>query len=311
MKILKMKQTTKNLKTKTSKILITAFLLFVTLTSCNSKDKTTSNIIASVDGKAISSDLYSKELRFYQAYYSKVYGESYLENKSKNGKTNDQILRDELVDSMIKDQVMKKDLESNNIKLDDNGSNILKNILADKLNGEDSLEANILALGFNENSINDILYNDSIRKAHFDLYLKKNKVKDKDVVDFYNKDKNLHRLYKYNVLVFDDESVAKDIKDKITDAKSFKSFLNKTARNYSIINSDFVYINDQLLLESKVKEKDKISNIFEHKGKYCILMINSYNENELLLKAKDIYLKNSYYDYLNRLIKESKIKVFV
>ena len=114
-------------------------------------------------------------------------------------------------------------------------------------------------------------------------------------------------------MVFDDENVAKNIKDKITDAKSFKSFLNKNARNYSIINSDFVYINDQLLLESKVKEKDEISNIFEHKGKYCILMINSYNENEndLLLKAKDIYIKNSYYDYLNRLIKESKIKVFV
>lgn len=308
-----MKKTIKNLKTKTNKICLTSFLLFAALTSCNSKENPTSNIIASVDGKAITSDLYSKELRFYQSYYSRVYGESYLEDKSKNGKSNDQILREELVDSMIKDQVMKKDLEANSIKLDDSGSNSLKNYLSDKLNGEDSLKANIVALGFNENSINEILYNDSIRKAHFDLFLKKNKVKDTDVLNFYNKNKDLHRLYKYNVLVFDDENAAKITKDKITNAKTFKSYLDKNTRNYSIINSDFVYIDDPILSESKIKEKDKISNIFEYEGKFYILMVNSYNENEneLLLKAKDIYLKKAYYDYLNKLIKESKIKVFV
>lgn len=308
-----MKKTIKNLKTVISKICLTAFLLLVTLTSCNSKDKATGNIVASVDGKAISSDLYSKELRFYQSYYSKVYGESFLEDESKNGKSNDQILREELVDSMIKDQVMKKDLEANKIRLDDNGSNSLRNNLSDKLNGEDSLKANIVALGFNENSINEILYNDYIRKAHYDLFLKKNHVKDKDVVDFYKKNKKLHRLYKYNVLVFDDKNVAKNIKDKLTDSKSFQTYLNKNTRNYSIINSDFVYIDDPILSKSKVKEKDMISNIFEYDGKFCILMVNSYNENEneLLIKAKDIYLKDAYYDYLNKLIKESKIKVFV
>lgn len=308
-----MKKTIKNLKTKTNRICLTSFLLFAALTSCNSKENPTSNIIASVDGKAITSDLYSKELRFYQSYYSRVYGESYLEDKSKNGKSNDQILREELVDSMIKDQVMKKDLEANSIKLDDSGSNSLKNYLSDKLNGEDSLKANIVALGFNENSINEILYNDSIRKAHFDLFLKKNKIKDTDVLNFYNKNKDLHRLYKYNVLVFDDENAAKITKDKITNAKTFKSYLDKNTRNYSIINSDFVYIDDPILSESKIKEKDKISNIFEYEGKFYILMVNSYNENEneLLLKAKDIYLKKAYYDYLNKLIKESKIKVFV
>lgn len=308
-----MKKTIKNLKTKTNKICLTSFLLFAALTSCNSKENPTSNIIASVDGKAITSDLYSKELRFYHSYYSRVYGESYLEDKSKNGKSNDQILREELVDSMIKDQVMKKDLEANSIKLDDSGSNSLKNYLSDKLNGEDSLKANIVALGFNENSINEILYNDSIRKAHFDLFLKKNKVKDTDVLNFYNKNKDLHRLYKYNALVFDDENAAKITKDKLKNAKTFKSYLDKNTRNYSIINSDFVYIDDPILSESKIKEKDKISSIFEYEGKFYILMVNSYNENEneLLLKAKDIYLKKAYYDYLNKLIKESKIKVFV
>lgn len=40
-------------------------------------------------------------------------------------------------------------------------------------------------------------------------------------------------------------------------------------------------------------------------------MINSYNENEneLLMQAKEIYLKDAYRKYLNKLIKSSKIKL--
>ena len=44
-----------------------------------------------------------------------------------------------------------------------------------------------------------------------------------------------------------------------------------------------------------------------------ILIVNSYNENEneLLINVKDIYLKEKYIEYLNKLVKKSKIKLFV
>lgn len=308
-----MKIAKKKLKRITSKRIVLAIFSILLLASCSKTENSNDNIIANVNGKAISNDLFSKELKFYQSYYSKIYGENYLDEKNDRGKTNDEILREDLVDSMIKNQVMLNDLEKNNIKLDDNKSNEIKKSIADKLNGEDSLKANIKALGVNENTFNDIVYNDSIRKAHYELFLKINKIKDSDVLEFYKKNKYLQKLYKYNALVFDDEQEAKLIKEKIKNSNDFKSYLNKSVRNFSVINSDFVYETDELLSLAKLKSKDKVSDIIKYKDKYYILMINSFNENEndLLLRAKDIYLENSYEEYLNKLVKESNIKLFI
>ena len=308
-----MKIAKKKLKRITSKGIVLAIFSILLLASCSKTENSNDNIIANVNGKAISNDLFSKELKFYQSYYSKIYGENYLDEKNDRGKTNDEILREDLVDSMIKNQVMLNDLEKNNIKLDDNKSNEIKKSIADKLNGEDSLKANIKALGVNENTFNDIVYNDSIRKAHYELFLKINKIKDSDVLEFYKKNKYLQKLYKYNALVFDDEQEAKLIKEKIKNSNDFKSYLNKSVRNFSVINSDFVYETDELLSLAKLKSKDKVSDIIKYKDKYYILMINSFNENEndLLLRAKEIYLENSYEAYLNKLVKESNIKLFI
>lgn len=302
----------KKIKT-TSKGLVLAIFSIILLTSCSKTNSYNDNVIASVNNKTISKDLYSKELKFYQSYYSKVYGENFLNEKNDRGKTNDEVLREDLVDSMIKDQVMLNNLEKHKIKLDDNKSNELKKLISDKLNGDDSLKANIKALGVNENTFNDIIYNDSIRKAHYELFLKINKIKDSDVLEFYKKNKYLQKLYKYNALVFEDEQEAKIIRDSIKDTNDFKSYINKSVRNFSVINSDFVYNKDELLSLSKLKNKDKVSDIIKYKNKYYILMINSFNENEneLLLRAKDIYLENSYETYLDKLVKESNIKLFV
>ena len=68
-----------------------------------------------------------------------------------------------------------------------------------------------------------------------------------------------------------------------------------------------------MLKESKSKEVDKVSDLFEYDGNYMILMVNSYNDNEndLLLKAKEVYLEKAYEKYLNKLVKSSKIKLFI
>ena len=144
-------------------------------------------------------------------------------------------------------------------------------------------------------------------------FLSNNDIKDSDILEFYKSNDKYQRQYKYNVLVFDDENLANKIRKQINSSEDFKGFLNKSIKNYDIINSDFVYEDDHLLKESKIKEKNNVSNVFSFDNKYMILMVNSYNdnENELLLKTKDIYLKEKYEEYLNKLVKKSKIRVFI
>lgn len=297
----------KNLTTK----LIFSLLLITIFSSCN-EDSYKGNI-AVVDDVAISNDLYAKQLDYYQKFYSKTYGDDYLNQEVERGKSRDDVIKKELVDSMIKDQVMLNDLNNNNVKVDDAKATNMRHYLEDKLGGKDSLKANMNAIGLTENQFNEYLYLDSIRKMHYEYYLANNDIKDKDILDYYKQNKKYQKMYKYNVLVFDDEHEARKLKDRLNKSNDFRKALKNPVRNYSVINSDFVYVDDELLNQSAMKNKDQISDVFNYEDKYMILMINSYNENEneLLINLKDIYLRESYDDYLNKLTKKSKIRLFI
>lgn len=287
-------------------------LVSLTLASCGQKiNKETA--VASVDGSIVSKENYSNELEFYQDFYSKKYGNSFFDKESKSGKSNKEVLEDKLLDSMIKDQVMLNDLEKNKYEIDDNAANKLKTDMEKSIGDENSLKANVKALNVSYADFSDVLFNDSIRKTHYEFFLSHNDIKDSTILEDFKENKKLHRMYKYNVLVFDDENLAKRAREEIKGSKDFRSKLKEPIRNFSIYNSDFVYEDDPLLKESKSKEVDKVSDLFEYDGNYMILMVNSYNDNEndLLLKAKEVYLEKAYEKYLNKLVKSSKIKLFI
>lgn len=296
------------------KIIKTALLtvLIINISACAKSNDNEGNI-AIVDGTAISNDSYLKELDFYQKYYSKKYGEGYLDKKIDRNKTNKDILEKELVDSMIKDQVMVNDLKNNNIKVDDNIASTIRSDLEDELGGKDSLKSNVKAIGLDDNKFNQILYNDSIREQHYNYFIGHSGIKDSEVLEYYKANKKYHKQYKYNVLVFDDKNESEKVHKNLKSPEDFKTYLNKTIQNYDVISSDFVYNDDPILKAGDTFEKDKPSNIFKYNDKYMILMVNSYNENEneLLINVKDIYLKEKYIEYLNKLVKKSKIRLFV
>ncbi len=300
---------------KIKKIIISliSLCLCLTLLSSCKKNKNNENAIAVVDGESIDKEVFDKELEFYLAFYTKKYGESFLEDKNSKGKTNKETLRDDLLDSMIKDQVMLNDLASKKIEIDDNVANKLRNDMEKELGDKNSLKANIKALNVNDSDFSDVIFNDSIRKIHYDYFLTHNKIKDSEILQYYKENEELHKMYKYNVLVFDGKEAAEKAKSNIKNQVDFRQAIKNPVKNFDVINSEFVYIDDPLLAKSKLKEKDKVSDIFEENKKYMIMMINSYNENEneLLMQTKDKYLKNAYDQYLNKLVKSSKIKVFI
>ena len=305
-----MKQT-KIKKTKTTKLLL-ALLVIISLSSCNNK-KEYKNSIAVVGDVPISQELFTKELEYYQKFYSKKYGEDYLDIEVTKGKTNNDILQEELTDSLIKDQLMLNDLKANNIKVDDSKAAELRNDLEDQLGGKDSLKANITAIDLSENDFSDVLYRDSIRKQHYDYFINHNKIKDSEILDYYKKNEKYHRMYKYDVLVFENENEAKRFREKIKSSDDFYQYVKSPIKNYDVIRSDFVYIDDPKIEKANVSKKDELSDVFEFDDKFMILMINSYNENEneLLIKLKEIYLKESYEKYLNNLTKKTKIRLFI
>lgn len=300
-----------NQKKLLQKIVIISLLLLTSI-SCK-KNINFRDEVASVDGKDISKDLYTKELTFYSSYLTKKYGENYLSIKDKSNKTNYEILEKELLDSLIKDQLMLNDLKENNFTINNIEFENLEKELIRKLKSKESLKANIEAINSDELSFSDALFRDSIKFEHKKMFNKISGIKDKEIINYFNRNSKLQKLYKYNALVFDDKLEAEKISSKIKNNQNFRSVMKKDVRNFKVITSDFVYEDDEILRMSGINKKDSVSNIFEYENKYFILMINSYNENEndLLIRAKKYYLDLKYNEYLKKLIKKANIKVFV
>lgn len=297
-------------KKKIAILIISVFCIF--LTSCSKKfDK--DKYVAVVDDEGISKELFEKELSYYQKYYIKKYGDNFLEEKSKKGNSNYKKLESELIDSLVIDQVMVNDLKKNNVKVTKNDSKEAIDKLSEKISSKDSLLENVKTFGVSEDEFDEITYQDSIRKKHFDYFLNNNNVKDTEVLKYFEENKNLQKKYKYDCLIFDDKNEAIKVRESIKNSEDFKNKMKSRIRNYDVYRSDFVYKDDALLKKSSLSKVNIVGNVFKFKDSYIIFMINSENKNKknLLLDAKEIYLENEYNKYLEKLIKNSNIKLFI
>ena len=297
-------------KKKIAILIISVFCIF--LTSCSKKfDK--DKYVAVVDDEGISKELFEKELSYYQKYYIKKYGDNFLEEKSKKGNSNYKKLESELLDSLVMDQVMVNDLKKNNVKVTKNDSKEAIDKLSEKISSKDSLLENVKTFGVSEDEFDEITYQDSIRKKHFNYFLNNNNVKDTEVLKYFEENKNLQKKYKYDCLIFDDKNEAIKVRESIKNSEDFKNKMKSRIRNYDVYRSDFVYKDDALLKKSSLSKVNIVGNVFKFKDSYIIFMINSENKNKknLLLDAKEIYLENEYNKYLEKLIKNSNIKLFI
>ena len=297
-------------KKKIAILIISLFCIFST--SC-SKEFDKDKYVAVVDNEGISKKLFEKELSYYQKYYIEKYGDTFLEKKSKKGDSNYKKLESDLLDSLVIDQVMVNDLKKNKVKVTKNDSKETIDKLSEKISSKDSLIENIKTFGVSEDEFDEITYQDSIRKKHYDYFLNKNNIKDSDILKYFKENKNLQKKYKYDCLIFDDKNEAIKVRESIKNSEDFKKKMKSKIKNYDVYRSDFVYIDDPLLKKSSIIKVNEMSNIFKFKDSYVILMINSENKNEknLLIDAKEIYLENEYNKYLEKLIKNSNIKLFI
>ncbi|MGO3019194.1 MAG: SurA N-terminal domain-containing protein, partial [Anaerococcus sp.] len=169
-----------NLAKILQKIIIISLILPIA-TSCQKKLNRTDNV-AIVDDEYVTKDLYSKELTFYTSYYTKKYGDNYLNEKNKDGQTNYETLEKNLLDSLIMDQVMLNDLKNENYKMNDVEYENLHKGLVENLKNEESLYANIEAINSDELSFSDALFRDSIKFEHKKMFKKNGSIKDEDVL---------------------------------------------------------------------------------------------------------------------------------
>lgn len=285
-------------------------LLFILsfLTSCRNDVKN----VARVNQTYITKQEFDNQLSFYTRFFTEKYGSEYLNKKASNGKTNIENLQNDILNSMIFEIVMLDDLEKNDITVDKNNINQIKDRQIKKLHGLDSLIANLNALDSSEEEYDNIMYYSSIKKTH-EKFVKENlNITKEDIAERIKSDNNLQAQFTYDVFVFDNKNEANKVSSYINDYKDFNDFKNAIVKNYSVLTKNFVLSDDELLKKSNMYQELKVSKVFKIEDKYYILMIEEIDKDPLNIvnKVKSIIEDEEYKKYMRKIIRDSRINIF-
>lgn len=275
--------------------------------------KKNSDTVAEVNSEKISRIDFDNNYNFYKKYYDMKYGIDYLEGEYNPLKSNKEKLREDILDSLIHEKIIADYLKKKSIKVTKDDIDKLKQESLNASYDKDSLKANIAAFDENLDDYDRILEKSAVIERYKRYFRDNFKVSDKKIVEYFKKNRNLQRQYKYSAIEFESKKACDMALKKIKNEVDFTSFYDNNISNYKSFKSDFVYADDPLLSRSKMIEKNKISDVFEKNDKYYIIMINSVNDNvnDLLVKAKEHYINEKMKSDYKRIIKKAKVKIFL
>ncbi len=214
------KKVNKNLIKLTSTILIGAFIL----TGCGAGGKT----VAKVNGDKISVEEYSKDYNIIKQRYEAQYGPDFLVQKSPEGKTMEQVLKQNVLDKLVIEKIIMQKAKADKILATD--KDVEKEIDGyKKMVGGDKeftkfLEANGMKIEDFKAGIKKEITVDKYKEK----YLKSLKLEDKDLKAYYEKNKAKYETIKASHILVKTEAEAKAIAKQLKNGADFGELAKKS-----------------------------------------------------------------------------------
>lgn len=190
-----------------SLLALTALLvLSLSLTACGKKED---GVIAKVNGKNIMLEDFNKEFEIVKNIREKEYGDDILE-KDIEGKPYKDILREEIFNLHIDEEIISQDLERLEIGITDDQVNeqmeLMKKSYIEQLGGEQEYKDFLEDNGFTEDYLRSTIRRELMVQAHREDFLNKVHLKDEEIDKYYKENKDgLAKLRLSHILVENEE----------------------------------------------------------------------------------------------------------
>lgn len=303
---------------KKNRILLGSLLISLLLISGCVKN--TDGVAIQVNKETISTDTYEREYEVYKSLYERQYGEDALSQEGINGKTIGEDLRDNIINKLITESLIEKEMEETGLLISD--EEIQENIdkYKESLGGEENYQDFI-----SNNKLTEDYFKENIRKT---LLLEKHKeyvkdnfnIDDGEALKYFNENKEDLVEIKASHILFSNEDDAKRVKADLDKGGNFEEIAKKESLDsVSAVNGgDLGYFSRGNMIpefEDKAFSLNvgEISNVLKTEVGYHIILVKDKKLDFKDLKDKTIKMlkEQKYLEYLEDLRENANITIYI
>lgn len=300
-------------------ILLVFIVFLLTLTGCI---ETKDGLIAKVDGEEITEEQLNAEYEIEEARHIKKFGKDDLTQRVEDGRTFEEVLKDEILDNMIIEKLIKIETDKMDISVSEEELNkkIAEYIVA--AGGEKEFDETLKMNFFTRESFKENLKKDLLEDKYREKIMEAMEIKDKEVIAFFKENKAKLEVIRARYILVKTEDEAQKILDRLTAGESFEELAKALSQDKSSakLGGDLGYFRrgTEFVEFPELEEiafglkKDEISDIVKTEiGYYIIKLIDKKDKYEELKDEVMMVLREEKYKQkLSEIRKKYKVKIY-
>lgn len=299
------------LNRKTLLILILLITMGLSLSGCKKGEFTGKDgIIAKVNGDVITEKEFNGEFEMLKNMYKKQLGDDILSQKTEEGKTYEDVLMDNLLESMILEKLIGKEMEKLDIMVtDEEIEKVIKVRYIDGLGGEEKYKEFLEANNFTEDFLKSSLRKSMMDEKYREDFFSKTEVPEDEIKEYYDSHKDSLVQVKASLIQAETEEDGTKILERLEKGEDFHELATTESIDpvTAAKGGDIGYFAKGTLKSFHELEeaafslgKGETSDLIESQSGYYIILVEDRKEEYEDLKENIIpILKNE--KYVNKL----------
>lgn len=298
-------------------LLSIAVLLVFSIVGCTKEKE---GIIAEVNGIEITKEEFDNDFEYFKNIYEREYGEDALQQKGQEGKTIEEMLKENVLEKLILEKLIEDESKALNIQVSDEEI-------------EERIEENAIQVGGRE-KFDEFLESNNITKEFYSDFAKKQIMIDKyriqlinninipedEAMAFYESNKDNLTLIKVSHILVSNEEEGNKILERLKNGEDFAALatLESLHSISAAQGGDLGYIRrGQMITEFEDKafsmEIGEISNLVKTDVGYHIIYLKDKKDtyDELKLDIFDILKEQEYINKISELRNKAKVKNYM
>lgn len=301
---------------KVTFILILVLSLIFLLNGCKEK---TEGLVATVNGEEITEEKFNVEFESFKGLYEKQFGKDAMSQTQEDGRTREEVLKEDILEKMIRDIIIKKESEKMNISVSEEELNEKINEYINEAGGEEEFKVYL-----EENDITEEFYKKNLRKElleskHKNKIMEEIKITEEEAKEFFENNKEDLIQVKVRHILVKTQEEGEEVLDRINKGEDFGEIAKEmSADNQSSTKGgDIGYINRGIRPAEFEEvafslENGEVSEIIKMEVGYHIIKAEDRKDTYESLKD-DIGLllkEEGYLSKMEKLRQNEKVKIY-